>query len=494
MSASPQAVALPVALPRKGDIIAGKYRVEDILGAGGMGVVVAAYHLELNQHVAIKLLRPEIGQEKEAMLRFQREARITASLKSEHVVRVYDVARLDNGAPYMVMEHLYGEDLGEVLSLRGPLPVIDAAEYLLQACEAIAEAHARNLVHRDLKPGNLFLSHHPDGSPLVKVLDFGISKSLLRAEDPGGLNTLTASMEALGSPQYMSPEQIRSSRYVDHRTDIWALGVILHRLLSGQLPFVADTMLGVALMITSDPPLPLRAHRPGAPVELESLILRCLEKDAAQRPESVEAFAEALLPFAPRKGVISVDRIRRVLAGAESSSQPRLPAPSPNELVGTPPVPSEVASTRAGVYAPTVDEAPMRTAHNRSRTWPLVLVVGLVLSLGMTQVIAKLSSSQPASAPPPVTSAATGAPAAEPTEAASPKAPAQPTQLAQPAHPAPGTEDIVKVAANAAGPSRRRPPKASSPHPNVAPSAAPAASAPAVAPRRKVRGPLVDTL
>ena len=200
-----------VAGVREGEILAGKYRVDKVLGVGGMGVVVAAYHIELDQRVAIKFLLPEVLDHGEAVARFAREARAAVKIKSEHVAKVTDVGKLENGAPYMVMEFLDGSDLSQWLTQRGALPVEQACEFVLQACEAIAEAHALGIVHRDLKPGNLFVIRRADGVLSVKVLDFGISKT---ASGPGSgsAGAMTKTSALMGSPLYMSPEQMQSSR------------------------------------------------------------------------------------------------------------------------------------------------------------------------------------------------------------------------------------------------------------------------------------------
>src|SRR5262245_30625239 len=223
-------MATPV---QAGEIIARKYRIERVLGAGGMGVVVVARHIHLDGLVAIKLLRAEVGKDEKVVERFMREARMAAKIKSEHVARVSDVDILDSGEPYIVMEYLRGRDLASFAAASGPLDVEEAVDYVLQACDAIAEAHARGIVHRDLKPANLFLSQRPNGSLCVKVLDFGISKL---SEQARVQQDVTSTSTVLGSPMYMSPEQMRSSREVDGRTDIWSLGVTLYQLVTGELP------------------------------------------------------------------------------------------------------------------------------------------------------------------------------------------------------------------------------------------------------------------
>src|SRR6266511_1188050 len=229
----------------EGEILAEQYRVERVQGVGGMGVVVVATHLQLEERVAIKVLVKEALGNAEAVARFAREARAAVKIKSEHVARVIDVGTLETGAPYMVMEYLEGGDLSQVLQSRGALPVEDAVEYVLQTCEAIAHAHVLGIVHRDLKPANLFLIRRPDGTAAIKVLDFGISK-VMPAKGSSSDNAMTRTRAVMGSPLYMSPEQMTSTRDVDGRTDIWALGVILYELLSGQPPSMPTRCLSSA--------------------------------------------------------------------------------------------------------------------------------------------------------------------------------------------------------------------------------------------------------
>ncbi|MDB4937477.1 MAG: serine/threonine protein kinase [Labilithrix sp.] len=298
-------------LPRAGDIVAGKYRVESVIGAGGMGVVLSAEDTSLGRRVAIKFLAPNKAGNEDAAARFVREARAAASIQSEHVVRVFEVGSLPNGASYIVMEHLVGGDLGAVLHTRGPLPIPEALDYVLEACEAIGEAHNRGIVHRDLKPQNLFVAQTPDGSSCVKVLDFGISKAIDEAAP-----SLTATDAVMGTPLYMSPEQVRSLKNVDRRTDIWALGAILYELLTASPIFEAPTVTALCAMIAMDPPTPVRARRPDAPAELEAIILRCLHKDPNGRFGDVAALADALAPFASQRGRDSAARVSRVVRGA----------------------------------------------------------------------------------------------------------------------------------------------------------------------------------
>jgi eukaryotic-like serine/threonine-protein kinase len=296
-----------------GDVLAGKYRIERVLGVGGMGVVVAAHHVQLDGRVALKFLLPEALGSTEAIARFIREARATVKIKNEHVARVSDVGQLENGAPYIVMEYLEGEDLSSWLAKHGAMPVEQAVDFVLQACEAIADAHALGIVHRDLKPANLFCVRRSDGEPSVKVLDFGISK----IKTPGVPDLeMTRTSSLLGSPLYMSPEQMSSSKGVDARTDIWSLGVILFELLAGRPPFLAETVTALAVKVTNEPPPSLRALCPDVDAGLEQVIAKCLEKDRAQRFQTLGELAVALKDFAPQHSRRSVDRVLGILRGA----------------------------------------------------------------------------------------------------------------------------------------------------------------------------------
>jgi eukaryotic-like serine/threonine-protein kinase len=305
-----------------GAVIAGKYRVERELGAGGMGYVVAAIHEQLDQRVAVKLLASELCENSDAVLRFLREARAAVRIQSEHVARVLDVGELENGAPYMVMEFLSGQDLSHELQEQKRLDVHTTIDYVLQACEAVAEAHSLGVVHRDLKPANLFLTRRPDGSPLVKVLDFGIAKALAPEGAAESAPNLTAPHALLGSPAYMSPEQVRRPNTVDIRTDIWSLGSILYEFLVGEPPFRGDTPLAMLAAVVSDPMPSIRDRRPDVSQDLESVIARCLEKNADNRYQTVAALAQALGPHAHSASLPSIARISGILRSSLSVSGP----------------------------------------------------------------------------------------------------------------------------------------------------------------------------
>ncbi|MBX3199711.1 MAG: serine/threonine protein kinase [Labilithrix sp.] len=308
---------------KPGDVVGGKYRVDRVLGAGGMGVVVAATHTELDQPVALKFILPEAVSGKDAVERFMREARSVARLRSEHVARVHDVGRDENGHPFMVLELLEGCDLAKLSKQKGPFAIADAIEYVLQVCEALVEAHAAGIVHRDLKPQNVFVSRRLNGTPLVKVLDFGIAKAVGAAAV--GQMALTDSQAVMGSPLYMAPEHMRSARAADVRSDIWSLGVMLYELLGGQLPFDGETVTEVCIRVVNEPPASLLSLRPGLEEKLVGIVMRCLEKDPAARWQNVAQLAAALEPYS-RSALQGV--VVRPWRSFEDTMDSRPPAPA----------------------------------------------------------------------------------------------------------------------------------------------------------------------
>jgi eukaryotic-like serine/threonine-protein kinase len=357
-----------------GDVLAGKYRIERVLGRGGMGVVVAAVHLRLDEKVAIKFLLPEAIGNADAMGRFDREARAAVKIRSEHVARVIDVSTLENGAPYIVMEHLEGNDLAQTVRKRGALPVGEAVGYMLQVCEVLAEAHALGIVHRDLKPANLFLITRPDGTTCVKVLDFGISKIM----SGGGASSepqaaLTATDTVLGSPIYMSPEQMTTPKEVDPRADLWSFGATLFMLLTGKPPFDGDSIAQVCGMILMAKPPSLLDLRPDAPPGLAQVITRCLQRDREARWANAGELAAALMEFAPAEARLAGERAMKVVAVTSGMSMPVVEVPR-TEITGS----GAVAAT-TGSGASTTDKSLPKTiatwsnSQDRSQDLPAML-------------------------------------------------------------------------------------------------------------------------
>ncbi len=291
--------ALPV---RPGTVVANKYRVEKLVAAGGMGAVLKAQHVALDQAVAIKIMRPELADRAEAAQRFLREARAAAKIASDYVARVTDVDVLEDGTPFMVMEYLEGQDLDQVLDQESKLPIARAVDYAMQALAGLGAAHAMGVVHRDLKPSNLFLVRRADGGTRVKLLDFGISKIVDSVADQGLKAGATTSAGAtLGTPRYMSPEQISSSKSVDTRTDLWATGVILYEMLGGSYPFHGDNSGEILASILTHPVRPLAELRADIPDQLAAAVHRSLEKRRDDRFTSAHEMMRALAPFASKR-------------------------------------------------------------------------------------------------------------------------------------------------------------------------------------------------
>jgi eukaryotic-like serine/threonine-protein kinase len=417
---------------RAGSIFAGKYRVEKVLGRGGMGVVLAARHLGLDEPVAIKVLLPGMMRVAGMVERFTREARASAKIKNDHVVRVTDVDALPSGVPYMVMERLDGVDLADHFKRTGPLPVADAVRYLLEASSAIGEAHAMGIVHRDLKPANLFLARRRDETTTIKVLDFGISKVM----EVRGEHAMTAAGTLLGSPSYMSPEQISSARDIDGRADLWALGVILYQLLTGTLPFAGESLNHLCALVLQSQPRRPSESRADLPPGLEAVILRCLEKERDRRFSTAGELAAALLPFAdptaPQPGAAS---------SLQSTTPPPLPPATPNPSV--PPM-SKSASL---VSAMTTHGA---RARSSGRIGVLAGALGL-LGLASVGILWLRSSPRPKLAPAAGTAMTETAAAAAPSSPesagiAAPTALAAPTELAAPTASATSTSEVPRIA------------------------------------------------
>ncbi len=335
-----------------GKIIADKYRIDRLLGQGGMGLVYSAQHVDLARPVAVKLIRRELMETESVAERFLLEARAAAKIQSEHVGRVLDVGRLDTGEPYIVMEYLEGQDLAVHLEQYGRFEYPDAVDLILEACEALAEAHHHQIVHRDLKPENLFLASQPDGSLLVKVLDFGISKQLGETSQ----RALTSPATALGSPQYMSPEQMEGTN-VDVRSDIWALGAILYEMVTGRRTFDGETLAQVCVQVLSGNVTPVRSLVSDVPFELATAIEQCLRQHQDERFANVGAFARAIEPFGSERARISAQRVVAVLGmtgervtnpGQRMSAEGRARAATPDGGANT----AVNAATAAGAVNP----------------------------------------------------------------------------------------------------------------------------------------------
>jgi serine/threonine-protein kinase len=338
-------------IPSAGETIANKYVVEAPCGRGGLAVVLSAIHSGLDRRVAIKMLLPEWAGYPEVVERFLREGRAATRIKSEHVVRVFDVGTLECGAPYLVLEYLEGQNLDDVVTTWGPMPVPTAIDWVLQAAEAIAEAHAYGIVHRDLKPSNLFLTRRADGSACIKVIDFGLSKVTNPRMDDAS-KRLTRPTDVMGSPHYMAPEQLRATRDADARVDLWALGAVLHELITGEPPFRADTVPELCSIVLTQPAPPLSSLRANVPAAVEQAVLRCLEKDPRTRFATIAEVARAVAPFGTPTARASCERIERVLKGELSLSGMSLLPPMPSEPARTESWPSEERFDRRVLASP----------------------------------------------------------------------------------------------------------------------------------------------
>jgi serine/threonine protein kinase len=351
--------------PQPGDVIARRFRVDRLIATGAAGAVFQGHHLELGQKISLKMLLPELRNHPDLAERFVREARVAVRIKNPHVCRVLDVGKLATGIPWMALEFLEGRDLEATLEQQGALDPVRAVGYVLQACEAIAEAHALGIVHRDLKPGNLFVSVDATGRDVVKVLDFGISKAVIPADLKGEKERSLTGTSMVGSPDYMSPEQIVSSRSVDLRADVWSLGVTLYQLISGELPFDAEDVADLFSAIVHDDPVPLRARVPAAPEGLEAALARCFEKQPERRWSSVAELAAAIAEFGPEETRSSAEiaagymqRADARLSGDFGVRAGRESLPAIEGATNAPPATSaELAQQRQSDQSPVVEVA-----------------------------------------------------------------------------------------------------------------------------------------
>jgi serine/threonine protein kinase len=291
-----------------GSMLSGKYRIISLIGIGGVGRVYLARHVELDTEVAIKMLRPEMVDRPDAVQRFAREARASVRLHSERIARVLDVGSHE-GKPYFVMEYLVGSNLMDV-RLQGDVDTATFCEFFIQACEGLAAAHAMGVVHRDIKPENLFVVRDSNGWRSLKLLDFGISKFSLTGKH-SDVDLASMRTEAMmGTPHYISPEQIRSTKDVDHRTDIWSLGAVMFEVLSGGiLPFREEREFTALIAeVLEQPHRSLLDVAPNVPERLGAIIDRCLMKDREQRYQTTAEVALDLLPLAPLRARASAER------------------------------------------------------------------------------------------------------------------------------------------------------------------------------------------
>jgi serine/threonine-protein kinase len=345
------AVAAPPQVPAVGELVDGKYTIRRRLGKGAMGTVVAACHEFLQREVALKFVSTAAATP-ENLARFRNEARALAAIQSEHVARVLDAGPLADGTLFIALELLEGEDLEQVLQNCAPLPVGDVIDWMLQALEGLAEAHALGIVHRDLKPANLFLARRRDGTRIIKLLDFGISKQ--DTQDPlfQSVSNLTMTSMILGSPVYMAPEQLRDAKRVDARADIWAIGIVLYELLAGRLPFIAENMAQLLYAVIEGAPVSLRTARPEVPRRLETVVMRCLSRDPEMRFQNVADLGEALARFGTDAARATARRIRHILRTApERSAQPRRRRTRPRLLAVAVAAMATGAAATAGLVA-----------------------------------------------------------------------------------------------------------------------------------------------
>jgi eukaryotic-like serine/threonine-protein kinase len=338
-----------------GTVIAGKYRIDAVIGRGGMGAVYRATHVMLNKTIAVKTIKPDLIESTEMVQRFQREARAATSLEHPNIVAVYDFGQAEDGALYIVMEFVNGVSLKDAIRASGPMPAARIARLLTQVASALARAHRNHVVHRDLKPQNLMIATDAKGEERIKLLDFGIAKSM----EEGTTTPLTAAGYSLGTPHYMAPEQAVGQE-VDGRADLYALGVILYEMLVGDVPFNAGSAPAVLIMHLNDAPEPPSRRRPDLPISpaLEAIALRCLEKNPAQRFQTAEEFSEALeravpagTPVAPRAGTDAATALVAPSPLPGDTARPFFLPLEASSVAVPPPLPTQQPGTRPTINA-----------------------------------------------------------------------------------------------------------------------------------------------
>ena len=432
---------------REGQVFNGKFRIERLIGEGAMAVVVEATHLGLDERVALKFLRRAALAQPELVARFRREARASVKIKSDHVAKVFDVGDAEDGTPFIVMELLAGTDLSLLLQIRKRLEAEEVADFVIQACEGIAAAHVRGIVHRDIKPENLFLAQGPGARKLIKVLDFGISKAALGAS-PLDLDLASHhTSQIMGSPHYMSPEQLRSTRDVDARADIWSLGVVIFELLTGDTPFTSSEVTSLIAQILHDPHQRLGGLRADLPEGLEAVVDRCLAKSPDDRFQDAAELAAALLPFAPKRARASVERIKDIArtrggsAASDADSIPPPPAPTATPT-RSPETRNATSQTAIASAVPVAEPSPRRRGGVLWLLGAVVLLAGVILVMRMLpggtkpQTALELSSASASVAPPsPAVMAATSPTTPPPATAETAAAPPTTVDAAEPGAP-----------------------------------------------------------
>ena len=401
---------------RVGSVVAGKYRLVRLLGEGGMGEVYEAQHAIIGRRFAIKFLHAHLTRNPEVVARFQREAQAAGALENENIAAALDFGAADDGAPFLVMEFLEGEDLARLLARVGTLPVPRAVSIVIQACRGLLAAHDRQIVHRDLKPENLFICQRNDRSDLVKVLDFGIAKLC-------DMGAVTQSGATMGTPSYMSMEQARGARDVDQRTDIYALGVILYETLGGAKPHPGSSCNEIIYHIITEPPRPLATLRP-LPPGLCAVVERAMAREACARFASVVDLAEALAPFAG--GPIAPLRPETAPRSATCPLPPEACGPAPvwGGTARLPAAGDETPLSKGTVRLPTTNEAASR--GRRAGLWVALLVGVCGVGAGAAWLLRSPASSRGRELP-------AVAPASRPTTEASPSPDAAPARAADPA-------------------------------------------------------------
>lgn len=403
-----------------GEVLEGKYLVGRVIGSGAVGIVYEAKNVELDETVAIKCLRPEMSADSAMVGRFAREAKAAAAIKSEYVATVHDVGTTPEGMPFMVMEYLDGKDLGSVVEEGGAIGPRQAVEYALQVCEALAVAHSKGIVHRDIKPENLLLTERAGGMKIVKVLDFGISKAALTGSIFKSAVPLVKTVNLMGTPLYMSPEQVRVTDSVDVRSDVWSLGMVIYEMLTGATAFDGQSITEICASILEAQPRPIEMFRNDLPSGLVEVISRCLQKDVTKRYQNIAELALALMPFGPKRTRLNVERAVAVLQGAGQLSAhvqinstmppspsdfmytpiPKAPA-TPSDSFSTVPLPASSGSLPAGIPSAPASAAssPISvygTPPEKKKSFGLILGVLAVVAVLAGAVAATYRSSAPA--------------------------------------------------------------------------------------------------